>query len=93
MNYNRFGQVETELGGAATPNGPTHALVVAGGTEVDIDDVRVRTTGYLQCSVVLFFLFSYIRSVSTSKARVHGTIEPTTAFIPRRLSVPSLRVL
>lgn len=44
--YNRFGQNEKELagGGSTGPAAPAtefRALVVTGGTEVDIDDVRV----------------------------------------------------
>ena len=41
VSYNRFGQNQAELDDAAKPSSEFRALVVTGGTEVDIDDVRV----------------------------------------------------
>eukprot|EP00729_Bicosta_minor_P021584 gene21585-21489_t len=61
--YNRFGQNEKELagGGSTGPAAPAtefRALVVTGGTEVDIDDVRVisnKSTGRFGCAVANAF--------------------------------------
>ena len=65
--YNRFGQNEKELagGGSTGPAAPAtefRALVVTGGTEVDIDDVRVSG----KVLVHLFSIYCFCKDKSAS---------------------------
>ena len=67
--YNRFGQNEKELagGGSTGPAAPAtefRALVVTGGTEVDIDDVRVSGKVLVHLFSILLFDFGKDKSAS-----------------------------